>query len=67
MEFHNFIRPQNTTIHRDSAEWSIEHDNRLRILIKAMREDIFEKEKDIEQYISQVHLVGRAPKKPNKN
>jgi hypothetical protein len=67
MEFHNFIRPENTIIHRDSEDWSIEHDNRLRKLIKAMREDIFDKEKDIDKYISKVHLVGKAPKRPNKN
>jgi hypothetical protein len=67
MEFHNFIRPQNTTIPRDSVEWLTEHDNRLRTLVKAMREDIFGKEKNIDKYISQVHLVGKAPKRPNKN
>jgi hypothetical protein len=67
MEFHDFIRPQNTTIPRDSAEWLIEHDNRLRILVRAMREDIFGKEKNIDKYISQVHLVGKAPRRPHKN
>jgi len=67
MELHNFIRPANTKIPRDSQEWSIEHDNRLRQLVKAMRQDIFGKEKNIDNFISQVHLVGKAPKRPNKN
>ena len=67
MEFHDFIRPQNTNIPRDSTEWLIEHDNRLRVLVKAMREDIFGKEKNIDKYISQVHLVGKAPKRQKKN
>ncbi len=67
MEFHDFIRPSNTAISRDSEEWSIEHDKRLRTLVKAMREDIFGKEKYIDEYISQVHLVGKAPKRSKKN
>jgi hypothetical protein len=67
MDFHDFIRPQNTTIPRDSAEWLIEHDNKLRILVKTMREDIYGKEKNIDKYISQVHLVGKAPKRQKKN
>lgn len=64
MEFHNFIRPQNQSMPRDSNEWLIEHDNMLRDLVKTMREDIFGKEKDIDNYLSQVHLVGKAPKNP---
>ena len=67
MKFHNFIKPTNTIIPRDSKEWSIEHDNQLQKLIKTMRQDIFGKEKNIDDYISQVHLVGKAPEKPENN
>ncbi len=61
MDFHNFIRPQNIDISRE--EWTVRHDNLLRQLIKAMREDIFGKERNIDKYISKVHLIGKAPKK----
>lgn len=62
MEFHNFVRIENTTIPRNSEKWSIQHDQLLRELVTVMREDIFGKEKDIDKYISEVHLVGRRQK-----
>ncbi len=62
MEFHGFARRENTQIPRDSNEWATQHDNLLRDVIKEMRQDIFGKEKNIEKYLANVHLVGRGPK-----
>ena len=66
MEFHDFIKLSNIDIPRDSIEWLNEHDRKLKLLVKAMREDIFGKEKNIEECISQVHLVGKAPTRAGK-
>lgn len=63
MEFHKFVRTENTTIPRDSEKWGITHNLLLRELVKAMREDIFGKEKNIDKYISEVQLVGRKKQK----
>jgi hypothetical protein len=62
MQFHDFVRIENTEIPRDSNEWSSRHDQVLRELVKEMRRDIYGKEKDIDKYISTVHLVGRGQK-----
>lgn len=62
MEFHDFARRENTTIPRDSEEWSMKHDVLLRELIKEMRQDLFGKEKNIDTFISDVHLVGGGPR-----
>jgi len=63
MEFHKFVRAENETIPRNSEKWGIAHDTLLRELVKAMREDIFGKEKNIDKYISEVQLVGRKKQK----
>lgn len=63
MEFHEFTRAENMTIPRNSEKWSITHDALLKELVKAMREDIFGREKNIDQYISGVHLVGGKKQK----
>lgn len=63
MQFHDNVRIENTDIPRDSNEWSLRHDQLLRELVKEMRRDIYGKEKDIDEYISTVHLVGRGPKR----
>ena len=62
MKFHDFARMENVEIPRDSNEWILRHDELLRELIKEMRRDIHGKERDIDEYISNVHLVGRGPK-----
>jgi len=62
MQFHDFARVENTEIPRDSNEWSLRHDKLLRELVKEMRRDIYGKEKNIDEYISNVHLVGRGPR-----
>ncbi len=59
MEFHDFVKIENTNIHRDSEEWSRKHDDLLTELVKAMRQDLFGKEKDIDKFFPRVHLVGR--------
>ncbi|MEW6042377.1 MAG: hypothetical protein AB1633_12735 [Elusimicrobiota bacterium] len=61
MRFHNFIRISNVEIPRDSAQWLMHHDELLKELIKAMRQDIYGKESNIDMYISDVHLVGKGP------
>ncbi len=58
MNYHNFVKTTNKTIDRSTEEWSKKHDELLKEMVKAMREDIFGKEKNIDQYISGVHLVG---------
>ena len=63
MQYHNFVRMDNTEIPRDSKEWSLRHDELLRELIKEIRLDIYGKEKDIDKYISSVHLVGRGSRR----
>lgn len=62
MQFHDFVKTENTAIPRDANEWASRHDELLRELVKVMRRDIYGKEKDIDEYISNVHLVGRGPK-----
>jgi hypothetical protein len=62
MRFHDFARIENTSIARDSPEWSQRHDELLRDLVKEMRRDIYGEEKGVDEYISGVHLVGRGPK-----
>ena len=62
MEFHEFVRAENLQQHRNSNEWAIQHDILLRAAIKEMRQDIFGKEKNIDDYLANVHLVGRERK-----
>ena len=62
MQFHDFARIENTGIPRESNEWALKHDELLRELVKEMRRDIYGNEKDIDRFISNVHLVGRGPK-----
>lgn len=60
MEFHNFVRKDTSdTIPRNSKEWVIEHDKILKELVKAIREDIFGKEKNVDIYLENLHLVGK--------
>lgn len=59
MKFHDFIRPSNNEIPRGSQEWLTKHDQLLRIVIKEIRKDIYGNEKDINSYLSEVHLVGK--------
>ncbi len=40
----------------------MKHDVLLRELIKEMRQDLFGKEKNIDTFISDVHLVGGGPR-----
>ena len=62
MQYHNFVRIDNKEIPRDSNAWSLRHDQLLRELVKEMRRDIYGKERNIDEYISTVHLVGRGSK-----
>lgn len=64
MQFHDFVRIENTKIQRDLNEWALRHDELFKELVKEMHRDIYGKEKDIDEYISNVHLVGRGPKGP---
>ncbi len=66
MGFHDFVKIKNTNIPRNSEEWSIKHDSLLTNLVKAMRQDLFGKEKNIDKFFSHVHLVGRKPQNNNK-
>ena len=59
MEFHNFVKIENTAIPRDSEEWTKKHDDLLTELVKEMRQDLFGKEKNINKFFPKVHLVGR--------
>lgn len=60
MRFHNYIRAENKKVSRDTPEWIAMHDSLLRDLVKAMRRDIFGKEKDIDKFLLDVHLTGRG-------
>ena len=59
MDFHDFVRIENTTILRDSEEWAKKHDDLLTELVKAMRQDLFGEEKNINKFFPKVHLIGR--------
>jgi hypothetical protein len=58
MDFHNFVKLENASITRDSEEWSIKHDALLAELARAIREDLFGKKEEIEEF-PPIHLVGR--------
>jgi hypothetical protein len=60
MEFHNFVRIENTDIPRNSEEWSAKHDDLLTELMKAMRQDLFGRNEVIDRF-PKIHLVGRKP------
>ncbi|MFA5411371.1 MAG: hypothetical protein WC321_05895 [Candidatus Omnitrophota bacterium] len=62
MEFHNFIRIENTNIPRNSEDWSVKHDDILNELVKAMRTDLFGN-KEIKNKFPRIHLVGRKSDK----
>jgi hypothetical protein len=62
MKFHDFVRAENVQLNRNSHEWAIQHDILLRAVIKEMRQDIFGKEKNIDDCLTNVHLVGRDRK-----
>ena len=66
MEFHDFVRRENKEFPRNSPEWAIKHDQLLRTLIKSIRKDLYGKEKNIDFYISKVHLTGRKIKSNEK-
>ena len=62
MDFHDFVRLENTTIPRNSEEWSRKHGILLNELVKAMRQDLFGKREAIDKFPA-IHLVGRKPSK----
>jgi|GEM_PF-3427887 len=67
MEFHNFIKTENTEIPRNSREWSEKHDHLLRQLVITIREDLYGREKDIDSLLAGVHLVSNKRNKIKKN
>ncbi|MCB4790329.1 MAG: hypothetical protein LHV68_00415 [Elusimicrobia bacterium] len=58
MDFHDFVKPSNKEINRLSQEWLQKHDQLLREMVIVMRKDLFGKEKNINNYLHNVHLVG---------
>ncbi len=62
MEFHDFIRPSNTELPRESKEWLYKHDEFLRILVKEIRKDIYGIENGVEKALIHLHLIGQNPK-----
>lgn len=67
MEYHDLVRTDSkhpAESFRDSPEWKVVHDKALREVIKAIRQDIFGSEKNIDAYLQNVHLVGGPRRRP---
>lgn len=67
MIFHDFIKISNTIIPRGSHEWSERHDKLLKQLVVVIRQDIYGKEHDIDEFLSGIHLVGCGKPGTRKN
>jgi len=63
MKYLDLIRSDRNSTPRDTNEWRTQHDELLRIVVKAIRKDIYGNEKDIDSYLAEVHLTGRKIKK----
>jgi hypothetical protein len=60
MDYHDFIKMGNNTIPRDSNEWRLKHDEMLKKLIITIRKDLFGNEKNADEKLKKVHLVGKG-------
>ncbi len=57
-KYHNCTSKSNPA-RRDSQTWLKEHDELLKQLVIAIRQDIYEKENNIDEFLTDIHLVGK--------